>query len=259
MRKLRLRKPSPALFISCLALFVALSGTSYAVVVLPKNSVGTKQLRNNAVKSAKIADNQVTGADVNEATLGQVPSAASAGSANTANTAGTAGLLDGIDSTGFLQNGAAAGGDLTGSYPNPNVGSNAVGGAEVTDGSLTGSDVVESSFSEVPQAQNADQFAGRNPRDYMRSNIYRKFVDTTGTGGGDEESTGSASCDNTTFAGGDTMVSGGFDLVDSGTRIIGSWPGAYLIIGQHNTWFVKWENNSTPDTVRVWVLCARGG
>lgn len=95
MPRLRLRNPSPALVISCIALFVALSGSSYAVIVLPKNSVGTKQLRNNAVKSTKIANNQVTGADVNEATLGEVPSAASAG------------LLDGIDSTGFLQNGAA--------------------------------------------------------------------------------------------------------------------------------------------------------
>ncbi|MEX2465172.1 MAG: hypothetical protein WD428_04760 [Gaiellaceae bacterium] len=95
MSKLRPRKPSPALVISCIALFVALTGSSYAVIVLPKGSVGTKQLRNNAVKSTKIANNQVTGADVNEATLGEVPSAASAG------------LLDGIDSTGFLQNGAA--------------------------------------------------------------------------------------------------------------------------------------------------------
>jgi hypothetical protein len=121
MPKLRLRKPSPSLVISCIALFVALSGSGYAVIVLPKGSVGTKQLRNNAVKSAKIANNQVTGADVNEATLGEVPSAASAG------------LLDGIDSTGFLQNGAAAGGDLTGSYPNPTIGAGKVTAATIAD------------------------------------------------------------------------------------------------------------------------------
>jgi hypothetical protein len=146
--RLRPGKPSPALVISCFALFVALSGSSYAVIVLPKNSVGTKQLRNNAVKSGKIADNQVTGADVNEATLSQVPSAASAGSANTANTANTAAnadALDGIDSAGFLQDGAIAGGRLSGSYPNPTIPSN----------SITGSDINEATLGTVPSATNA--------------------------------------------------------------------------------------------------------
>lgn len=37
-----------------LALFVALTGGAYAVATLPKNSVGTKQLRKQAVTSAKI-------------------------------------------------------------------------------------------------------------------------------------------------------------------------------------------------------------
>ena len=39
-----------------LALLVALSGTGYAAVVLPKNSVGTVQLRNGAVTSLKVKD-----------------------------------------------------------------------------------------------------------------------------------------------------------------------------------------------------------
>lgn len=46
--------PSPALVISLIALFVALGGTSYAAMTLPKNSVGTKQLKNGAVTAAKI-------------------------------------------------------------------------------------------------------------------------------------------------------------------------------------------------------------
>jgi hypothetical protein len=41
--------------IACLALTVALSGASYAAVVLPRNSVGTAQLKRNAVVSSKIA------------------------------------------------------------------------------------------------------------------------------------------------------------------------------------------------------------
>lgn len=52
--KLRIHKPSPALAIACLSLFVALSGASYAVVKLPRNSVGTPQLKRNAVISTKV-------------------------------------------------------------------------------------------------------------------------------------------------------------------------------------------------------------
>jgi hypothetical protein len=47
-------RPSPALAISLIALFVALGGTSYAAMTLPANSVGTKQLKNGAVTSAKL-------------------------------------------------------------------------------------------------------------------------------------------------------------------------------------------------------------
>jgi hypothetical protein len=56
----------------------------------------------------------------------------------------------------------AAGGSLAGSYPDPAIGANAVGGAQVTDNSLTGNDirdatltgadVVESTFAQVPSA-----------------------------------------------------------------------------------------------------------
>jgi hypothetical protein len=41
--------------IALLALFVALGGTSYAAVKLPRNSVGTAQLRKGAVTTAKLS------------------------------------------------------------------------------------------------------------------------------------------------------------------------------------------------------------
>jgi hypothetical protein len=53
MGRLR-RRPSPAVVVACLALAVALGGTGYSAIVLPANSVGTKQLRNGAVVAAKV-------------------------------------------------------------------------------------------------------------------------------------------------------------------------------------------------------------
>jgi hypothetical protein len=75
MRNLR-QRPSPALVISVISLFVALSGVAYGVA---KNTIGSKQLKKNAVKSIDIAPNAVKGVDVKESTLGQVPDAAKLG------------------------------------------------------------------------------------------------------------------------------------------------------------------------------------
>ena len=45
--------------ISVVALFVALGGASYAAVSLPRNSVGTQQLRGDAVTHSKLAPGSV--------------------------------------------------------------------------------------------------------------------------------------------------------------------------------------------------------
>src|ERR1700759_4249335 len=77
--------------VATLALFIALGGASYAAVKLPANSVGSAQLRKNAVSSSKVADHSLTGADINVAKLGTVPAATHAGSADTATSAASAG------------------------------------------------------------------------------------------------------------------------------------------------------------------------
>jgi hypothetical protein len=117
------RRPSPALVIACLALFVSLSGVSYGVATgfidsreIKNNSVRTKDLRNNdirtkdlrnnevrgvdirnsTIQSRDIGINQVTGTDVRESTLQKVPSAATADSATSAQSATSAGSLNGV-------------------------------------------------------------------------------------------------------------------------------------------------------------------
>ena len=50
--------------VACLALLVALSGTSYATILaLPPNSVGTAQLKANAVISSKVKDSSLLAVD----------------------------------------------------------------------------------------------------------------------------------------------------------------------------------------------------
>lgn len=48
---------------STLALVVALGGTSYAAIAIPKNSVGSKQITNSSVKSADVKNGSLKGVD----------------------------------------------------------------------------------------------------------------------------------------------------------------------------------------------------
>jgi hypothetical protein len=92
----KLTRIHPASVIAMLALFLALSGISYAAVggkigtseikngavtkvKIKKEAVTGPKIKNDAVTGAKIKDEAVTGAKVNEATLGTVPDAAKLG------------------------------------------------------------------------------------------------------------------------------------------------------------------------------------
>src|ERR1700761_7870908 len=98
--------------IATIALFVALGGASYAAVKLPKNSVGTKQIKNKSITEAKIATGAITagkiaprsigGPALDLSSIGTVPSAAQATnaahatSADTATRAATAGRAEAV-------------------------------------------------------------------------------------------------------------------------------------------------------------------
>lgn len=61
MKKRFRGRPSPAMIVALAALFVALGGTSYAAFSLPKNSVGSAQIKRGAVTKTKIATGTLAG------------------------------------------------------------------------------------------------------------------------------------------------------------------------------------------------------
>jgi hypothetical protein len=62
--------------VACIALSIALGGVSYAATALPANSVGTVQLKNNAVKSTKVDNRSLKAIDIG---AGQLTAARSGG------------------------------------------------------------------------------------------------------------------------------------------------------------------------------------
>jgi hypothetical protein len=79
-------RPSPATVMSFVALTVALGGTSYAAFNLPKNSVGTSQLKNGAVTTKKIKSGAVNKSKLNLSGV-TAPNATHAITADTATSA----------------------------------------------------------------------------------------------------------------------------------------------------------------------------
>jgi hypothetical protein len=93
----RTPRPTYANVVSSLALFIALGGTSYAVTQLPRNSVGSRQLKANAVSSGKIRNGAVERSDLaaSALTTARGPRGASgpAGDPGAAGVAGPPGLV----------------------------------------------------------------------------------------------------------------------------------------------------------------------
>jgi hypothetical protein len=129
MKRLLSRRPPAAMIVALIALFVALSGSSYAAVKIgardiKRGAVGTRAIANDSIRSADIhnaavsgvdvRDDSLTNADIDNATLSaqtaksadtaaRATTATSAGTANSAKNADDADKLDGLDSADFTR------------------------------------------------------------------------------------------------------------------------------------------------------------
>ncbi len=95
MQRFDIRRPSPALIISVISLFIATSGVGYAAATIgssqiKNNSVRGKDIRNSTIGGKDVAKNALTGSDIAESKLGKVPSATNATNAQNASLAANA-------------------------------------------------------------------------------------------------------------------------------------------------------------------------
>lgn len=114
------------------ALFVALGGTAYAIGA---NTIGSRQIKNNKVKSVDLKDGDLRAADVDKGAI-QLRLADDCGAGEAIRSVDEDGLVSCETVGGGGPPTGPAGGDLTGSYPNPLVGANAIGGPEIDEATL---------------------------------------------------------------------------------------------------------------------------
>jgi hypothetical protein len=163
MHHLRIGRPSPAMVVALVALFVALGGGAYAATKLPKNSVGTIQVINGSLLAKDFRKGQVP-----KGPKGPAGPAGPAGAAGAAGPAGPAGVVGPARQVLAFSapTGAAAGAKFRSATATCNATEKAIGGAvawvypsgDGTGASAQNSYVTSSQF--APSAEGTDNATG---------------------------------------------------------------------------------------------------
>jgi hypothetical protein len=233
--------------VGLLALFLAMTGTSYAVAT---GSINSREIKDNSVKSRDLRNNSVTGRDLRN------------------------GRVSGRD----LRDGSASGTDLRdGSVSGADIEDNTLNGADVANGSLSGQDIRANSLGDgdiAPNAISADEIrAGAVRSDDVQNGSLRaedfaagalatnavvRFDDFAVAGGATESE--DIACN-----GGERAAGGGVSFEgpeNSGDRVTFSEPRAGTGVPNQgaaaNAWAAGIVNGdgAAQRTARVWVVCA---
>src|SRR5215211_6078546 len=133
----RIRRPSPGTVLGGLALIVATSGVAAAAIPGSDGTVTACISKDGAVKVIDPAAGK---------TCTGTQTTVSFASTDATGKVANADKLDGLDSMAFLGANGAAGGDLTGTYPNPSIASGAVGKEKIADDAVDESKLAETNL-----------------------------------------------------------------------------------------------------------------
>jgi hypothetical protein len=136
------------------AVFVALGGSSYAAI-----EITGRQVRDGSLTGVDVKNGSLTGKDVKDRSLRARDFRAGGLPRGPQGLQGVQGIQGAAGSDAQF-NGAAAGGALTGTYPNPGLAGKAVTSANVANNTLTGANIDESTLGSVPSADNAAELGG---------------------------------------------------------------------------------------------------
>ncbi len=213
---------------STVSVFMVLAGGTALAASLAPNSVGSKTVKDEklksvdlkdgaAVASSDVIDGSLTGADIADGTV------------NTPDLANNA-----VNSAKVADN-SLTGGDV-------NDGS--LTGTDVTDNSLTGDDVDESTLGQVPDAA---QLQGKSATQFLSSSVYkRESAVDAGQTLGDGTFVKAQACD-----AGDVLLSGGPANINATTTLLESFPAP----GTTNGWQARVNKNGGTDNWSVVILC----
>jgi hypothetical protein len=128
MRVIRRLRPTPAMAVACVALFVALGGVGYAAATIngssiKKGTITPSKLKQRSLSGTQVRANGIGGPSIKESTLGEVPkakaaqTATNATNATKATTADNATQLGGAAASSYVRYGAVAAGQaLSGAF-----------------------------------------------------------------------------------------------------------------------------------------------
>jgi hypothetical protein len=232
---------TPSTVISCIALFVALSGAAYAAT-LGKNAVKTKNIANGAVTAKKIKNSSVAAAKIaNGAVIGSKIANGAVGASKLADASVRSSALGGgVVTTGKIK-------DL--SVTEGKLGSSAVTAAKLSANAVeTGKLAKEAVTGEKISAGLLGQLV---------KNVTYPTAVTSVTDDTTEEKSATAECPT-----GKEAIGGGARITGAEVKTVAltqSSPSANLVTGKTTGWFAQ-AREITPETkpwaIEVHVICA---